>query len=154
MLHTTYLCTGCPSDMLTTSDWILKIEKSHMPKVSPVLKFLNKNLLDGTLKSGKIKLEVFLNLKSKKKFQTWKMVTLPPKKNFFLPGGSGAGGIISWGGRVQNHFSDLTLFLIFNLKILPIWFCWVSRCHLKGFYSRILKQILFFDICDFSIFKI
>ena len=42
------------------------------------------------------------------------------QKIFFLPGGSGAGGIISWGGRVQNHFSDLTFFLILNLKILPI----------------------------------
>jgi hypothetical protein len=41
--------------------------KNHIcQKVSPVLKSLNKNLSDGTLKSGKIKLEVFLNLKSKK----------------------------------------------------------------------------------------
>ena len=27
--------TGCPIDMLTTSDQILKIEKSHMPKSKP-----------------------------------------------------------------------------------------------------------------------
>ena len=41
--------------------------KNHIcQKVSPVLKFLNKNLLDGTLKPGKIKLEVSLNLKSRK----------------------------------------------------------------------------------------
>ena len=39
------------------------------------------------------------------------------QKNFFLPGGSGAGGIISWGGRVQNHFSDLTLFFDIQFKI-------------------------------------
>ena len=38
------------------------------------------------------------------------------KKNFFLPGGSGAGGIISWGGRVQNHYSDLTFFFDFEFK--------------------------------------
>ena len=38
------------------------------------------------------------------------------QKNFFLPGGSGAGGIISWGGRVQNHFSDLTFFFDFEFK--------------------------------------
>ena len=37
-------------------------------------------------------------------------------QNFFLPGGSGAGGIISWGGRVQNHFSDLTLFFDIQFK--------------------------------------
>ena len=35
---------------------------------------------------------------------------------FFLPGGSGAGGIISWGGRVQNHFSDLNFFFNFEFK--------------------------------------
>ena len=42
-----------------------------MPKSKPCLKSLNKNLSDGTLKPGKIKLEVFLDLKSKKgvKFQ-------------------------------------------------------------------------------------
>ena len=71
-----------------------------------------------------------------------------------LPGGSGAGGTINWGGRVQNHFSDLTFFFILNLKILPIWFSQVSRCHLKGFHSRISKQGLLFGIFDFSIFKI
>ena len=93
-----------------------------------------------------------------------------------LPGGSGAGGIINWGGRVQKKFfcqgvvvqEALSVegagcktifqiwhfFLILNLKILPIWFSQVSRCHLKDFYSRILKQGLLFAICDFSIFKI
>ena len=47
-------------------------KKNHIrQKVSPVLKFLGKKLSDGTLKLRKIKLEVFLNLKSKKgvKFQ-------------------------------------------------------------------------------------
>ena len=76
------------------------------------------------------------------------------KHFFFLQGGCGAGGIFSWGGRVQNHFSDLKFFLISNLKILPIWFFQVSRCHMKDFYSRILKQGLLLGICDFSIFKI
>ena len=33
-------CTGCPIDMLTTSDQILKIEKSHMPKSKPCFKIL------------------------------------------------------------------------------------------------------------------
>ena len=37
-------------------------------------------------------------------------------KIFFLPGGSGAGGIINWGGWVQNHFSDLTLFFYIQFK--------------------------------------
>ena len=61
-----------------------------------------------------------------------------------LPGGRGAGGIISWGGRVQKHFfcqgvgvqeafsAEVAgcktifqiwhFFLKFNLKILSIWF--------------------------------
>ena len=33
-----------------------------------------------------------------------------------LPGGSGAGGIINWGGRVQNHFSDLKIFFEIQFK--------------------------------------
>ena len=64
--------------MLTSSDQILK---NHIcQKVSPVLKSLNKNLLDGILKAGKIKLEVFLNLKSKNgvKFQK-RFCTVPPE---------------------------------------------------------------------------
>ena len=52
--------------MLTTSDWILKIKNYICQKVSPVLKSLNKKLSDGTLKPEKIKLEIFLDLKSKK----------------------------------------------------------------------------------------
>ena len=32
--------TGCPIDMLTTSDQILKIEKSHMPKSKPCFEIL------------------------------------------------------------------------------------------------------------------
>ena len=55
-------------------------------------------------------------------------------------------------GRFRWHSAKS--FLISNLKILPIWFSQVSRCHLKDFYSRILKQGLLFAICDFSIFKI
>ena len=38
------------------------------------------------------------------------------QKFIFLPGGSGAGGIFSWGGRVQNHFSDLNFFFDFKFK--------------------------------------
>ena len=46
----------------------------------PVLKFLNENLLDGILKAGKFKLELFLNLKSKNgvKFQK-RFCTVPPE---------------------------------------------------------------------------
>ena len=63
---------------LRTKFWKLK---NHIwQKVSPVLKFLNKNLSDGTLKLGKIKLKVFLNSKSKKnvKSEKW-FCTLPPQ---------------------------------------------------------------------------
>ena len=56
----------------------------------------------------------------------------------------GVGGIRCWVGRVQNHFSDGTLFFIFNLKILPILFCWVSRCHLKALFTKVLRSGLTF----------
>ena len=81
---------------LRTKSWKLK---NHIrQKISPVLKFLNKKLLDGILKLGKIKFKVFLNWISKKnvKSEKW-FCTLPPqlimspaplppgKKNFFAP---------------------------------------------------------------------
>ena len=37
-----YIYTGCPTDMLTTSDYILKIEKSHMSKSKPCFEILGK----------------------------------------------------------------------------------------------------------------
>ena len=94
-----WLLQGVPPKgwQLRTKFWKLK---NHIwQKVSPVLKSLNKNLSDGTLKPGKIKLEVFLNSKSKKnvKSEKW-FCTLPPqlimppaplppgKKNFFARG--------------------------------------------------------------------
>ena len=67
-----------------TKFWKLK---NHIcQKVSPVLKSLNKNLLDGILKAGIIKLEVFLNLKSKNgvKFQK-RFCTVPPEPALPLP---------------------------------------------------------------------
>ena len=51
---------GVPSIcwQLQTKFWKLK---NHMSKSKPCFKILGKKLLDGTLKPGKIKLEVFLN---------------------------------------------------------------------------------------------
>ena len=63
---------------LRTKSWKLK---NHIrQKISPVLKFLNKKLLDGILKLGKIKFKVFLNWISKKnvKSEKW-FCTLPPQ---------------------------------------------------------------------------
>ena len=57
-------------------------------------------------------------------------------------------------GQGRIFFWNLTFFLIFNSKILPILFFQVSRCHMKHFYLRISEQGLLFGICDFSIFKI
>ncbi len=54
------LNTGCPTNMLTSSGF-LKTEKSHMSKSMPCFEVLGKKLLDGTLKPGKIKLEVVSN---------------------------------------------------------------------------------------------
>ena len=56
--------------------------------------------------------------------------------------------------RCKIFFKICHRFLISNLKILPIWFSQLSKCHLKDFHSRISKQGLLFGICDFSIFKI
>ena len=144
----TFFCLiqGVPPICLQLRTKFWKLKNHICQKISPVLKFLNKNLSDGTLKPGKIKLEVFLNLKSKKgvKSEKW-FCTLPPPH------------------LIHPHPLAITvkflcriwhLFLILNLKILPIWFSHVSRCHLKDFYSRISKQGLLFGICDFSIFKI
>ena len=55
---------------------------------------------------------------------------------------------------MQNHFSDLTIFFEIQFKnalnlIFPSF-----KMPSKGFHSRISKQGLLFDICDFSIFKI
>ena len=41
-------------------------------------------------------------------------------------------------------FWNLTHFLIFNLKILPIWFSQISRCHLKAFFYKNFKTGLTF----------
>ena len=46
------------------------------------------------------------------------------------------------------------IFLIFKLKILPISFSQVSRCHLKAFFTTISKQVLLFGICGFINYKI
>ena len=39
-------------------------------------------------------------------------------------------------------------FFILNLKILTIWISSISRCHLKDFFTKISKQALLFEICN------
>ena len=56
------------------------------------------------------------------------------------------------GGGVRFFIWHISL--IFNLKILSIQFCYVSRCHLKVFFIRISKQVLLFEICSFKNCKI
>ena len=144
---------------LRTKFWKLK---NHIcQKVSPFLKSLNKNLSDGILKPGKIKLKVFLNWISKKVWNSKKKnSSLPPPPTTFhhhpLAISLGGGGGRWWeeGAGKIFFFGIWHFFFIFILKILPIWFSQVSKCHLKAFFPRILKQGLLFDICDFSIFKI
>ena len=60
--------------------------------------------------------------------------------------------IMRWGGDVRFFIWQISL--IFNLKILSIQFCYVSRCHLKVFFIRISKQVLLFEICSFKNCKI
>ena len=98
--------------MGTTSSSIFFFRKHICQKIRPVLKFLGKKLSDGTLKPEKIKLEVFLNSKSKKcvKFQK-KICTIQRNENV-LPGGvvqdetwqGGYGGGAGAGGMVQFFF--------------------------------------------------
>ena len=54
----------------------------------------------------------------------------------------------------KTIFAFWYFFLKFNLKILPIWFCWVSRCQMKDFFTNFLKQVLLFKICGFKNCKI
>ena len=54
----------------------------------------------------------------------------------------------------KTIFQIWYFFLIFNLKILPIWLCWVSRCHLKAFVLNFSKQVLLFEISGFKNCKI
>ena len=60
------------------------------------------------------------------------------QKFIFLPGGSGAGGIFSWGGRVQNHFSDLKFFFEIQLKN--------HLCHKVSLVLKSLNRNLSDDI--------
>ena len=46
--------------------------------------------------------------------------------------------------RCKTFFGIWQLFLILNLKILPIWFSYVSRCHLKDFFHKVFKTGLTF----------
>ena len=94
--------------------------KNHIcQKVSPVLKFLNKNLSDGTLKLGKIKLEVFLDSKSKKNSNSKrKSYPAPPSHDLPPPppppgGGGGRGGE---GGVGQNLFLEFDTFFFFYFE--------------------------------------
>ena len=115
--------TECPTQMGTTSSSIFFFRKHICQKIRPVLKSLGKKLSDGTLKPGKIKLEVFLNSKSKKcvKFQK-KICTIQRNENV-LPGGvvvqdetwQGGGGAGA-GGMVQFFFWNLTHFFDFEFK--------------------------------------
>ena len=79
VIMTTYL-QGVPPKGWQHRTKFWKLKNHICQKVSPVLKSLNKNLLDGILKAGIIKLEVFLNLKSKNgvKFQK-RFCTVPPE---------------------------------------------------------------------------
>ena len=46
------LYTGCPTDMVTRSDQILKIEKSHMSKSKPCFKILELRALRWHFENG------------------------------------------------------------------------------------------------------
>ena len=93
-----------------------------------------------------------------------------------LPGGSGAGGIINWGGRVQRKFfcqgvvvqealsvegaGCKTIFQIWHLTF-DIQFKNTSNLILLGFkmlsesfFHKFLKQILLFEIYGFKNCKI
>ena len=79
--HKSHYLQGVPPICWQVQTKFWKLKNYMSQKVSPVLKFLGKKLLDGTLKPRKIKLEVFLNWISKKsvKFQKgYSTLPLPP----------------------------------------------------------------------------
>ena len=94
----------------------MKIEKSHMPKSKPCFEILEQNFFYGTLKPGKIKLEVFLNSKSKKnvKSEKW-FCTLPPQL-IMPPAPLPPGKTFSFLCMVQIFFWNLTHFFYFEFK--------------------------------------
>ena len=113
------------------------------PKGCPPLTFINLKVFRGVPSS---------HFDQPKGFNFFSTSPHPLNIKKSLPGG---GGGRWWEGEAgKNFFLEFDTFFIFNLKILPIWFSQVSRCHLKAFFPRILKQGLLFDICDFSVFKI
>ena len=73
--------------------------------------------------------------------------------NFFHLGGGGGGGG-GRGGMAQNHFSVLIPFFKLQFKNTSNLILLGFKMSSEIFFSRISKQILLFDICDFSIFKI
>ena len=80
--HKSHYLQGVPPICWQVQTKFWKLKNYMSQKVSPVLKFLGKKLLDSTLKLGKIKLEVILNWISKKVSTSQKEIlpcpSLPP----------------------------------------------------------------------------
>ena len=104
----------------------MKIEKSHMSKSKPCF-------------------EIFWYLENFAFFNDFQMFS-SKFNGVVVEGGGGE-------GQGRFFFWNLTLFLIFNLKILPIWFSQVSRCHLKAFFPKDFKTGLTFWHMWFSNFQ-
>ena len=159
---------GVPSIcwQLRTKFWKLK---NHIcQKVRPVLKSLNKNLSDDILKPSKIKLEVFLNWRSKKSVRSekwfcampplppppppppprWKKLCHatfppppppPPPRWKNMPGGGGGGGY--GGGRVAWHnviLSDCS-FISMHTKVTLVLKLYANVIITHFFYSRVQR---------------
>ena len=57
-------------------------------------------------------------------------------------------------GMVQNHFSDRKLFFYLQFKNTSNLVLLGFKMSSERFLFKNLKQVLLFDICDFSIFKL
>ena len=74
-----------------------------------------------------------------------------------MPGGGGAGWKLqeggAGGGMGWTFFLEFDIFFDIQFKNTYFQFNF-PRFHLKDFFTRISKQVLFFDICGFKNFKI
>ena len=146
---------NCSARALAWADKILKIKKSHKSKSKPCFEILGNKSFRWHLETWENHIGSIFKLNVKKscqiqkkiwhyaswtlilKFTSLVMSTPPPVNNSFIIARGWwwhYKGRIFWnegsGGMVPNYYWNLTTFLIFNSKILPIWF---SQIYFQNF---------------------
>ena len=122
--------------MLTTFEPILQFLKPHISKSKACFEKFVKKSFRWHLETWQNEIVSIFKLNIKK-YREMKLI---------LPGGGVQVALLpgGWGsGMVQKCFCHLTQFFDIQ-RILPISFCWVSRCHLKDFFHKFFKTGLNF----------